>query len=202
MPWNNALLNWLGHFLLEKSNYRFSAPDILIKKKKSAVFLMLAQVFLNEDLEICHTSSLKKKLLKKLLVVWLTAITLHPTHPPLLKPNTPDDKQPFHTTCQQLLQFSCLPRIKKASLRFSWRDLKKLQAVSIVLVQNKLSFKGGAKTIVWLSFKKPIVLVVNSNLSDADSWIIGVVDGGGKGGNQNRTAHGPQSKNKKKEGFQ
>lgn len=53
-PETTPYLTGLGHFLQEKSNYRFSVAGILIKKL--AVFLMLAQVFLNEDLEICHAS--------------------------------------------------------------------------------------------------------------------------------------------------
>lgn len=49
-PWPETMLYLSGlvHFLREKSNYRFHVPNILIKKKK-AVFLKLAQIFLNED---------------------------------------------------------------------------------------------------------------------------------------------------------
>lgn len=49
MTWKNALLNWLGALFLQ-------IPCPWHFNKKLAVFLMLAQVFLNEDLEICHTS--------------------------------------------------------------------------------------------------------------------------------------------------
>lgn len=59
------------------------------------------------------------------------------------------------SSCFSLAAF-LLPKIKKAPLRFNLRDLKKLQAVTIV--KKKLSFKeGGVKTTLWLSFRKSVL---------------------------------------------